>query len=93
MEKYYWSTIDRDVKAYIKSCDACQWREKLQINEPLHPIKVGQPFSQIGIDVVGPLNETKKENWFIITVTDYLMKWPKARVVQYAKKEDIALFL
>jgi transposase InsO family protein len=93
LERYYWPTIDKDVRAYISSCDACQRRGKPQVNEPLHPIKVGQPFSRIGIDVVGPLNETKRGNRYIITATDYLTKWPEARAVQHAKKEDIALFL
>src|SRR6266487_5825213 len=93
LERYYWPTIDKDVRAYISSCDACQRREKPQVHEPLHSIKVGQPFSRIGIDVIGPLNETKRGNRYIITVTDYLTKWPEARAVQYAKKENIALFL
>ena len=93
LERYYWPTIDRDVRAYINSCDDCQRRGKPQINEPLHPIKVGQPFSRIGIDVVGPLNETKRGNKYIITATDYLTKWPEARAVQHAQKEDIALFV
>jgi len=93
LERYYWPTIDKDVRKYIGSCDACQRRGKPQVNEPLHPIKVGQPFSRIGIDVVGPLNETKRGNKYIITATDYLTKWPEARAVKHAKKEDIALFL
>jgi hypothetical protein len=28
--------------------------------EPLHPIKVGQPFDRVGMDLVGPLPLTKK---------------------------------
>ena len=93
LERYYWPTIDKDVRSYISLCDNCQRRGKPQINEPLHPIKVGQPFSRIGIDVVGPLNETRRGNKYIITATDYLTKWPEARAVQHAQKEDIALFV
>src|SRR6185369_9848063 len=93
LERYYWHTIDKDVRKYIGSCDAFQRRGKPQVNEPLHPIKVGQPFSRIGIDVVGSLNETKRGNKYIITATDYLTKWPEARAVQHAQKEDIALFV
>ena len=42
---------------------------------------------------MGPLNETKRGNKYIITATDYLTKWPEARAVKHAKKKDIALFL
>ena len=93
LERYYWPTIGKDVKAYIQKCDACQRRGAPKVNEPLHPIKVGQLFSRIGIDVVGPLNETTQGNKYIITATDYLTKWPEVRAVKQAKKEDIALFL
>jgi Integrase zinc binding domain/Integrase core domain len=93
LERYYWPTIREDVKNYIRSCDACQRRGKPQTKEPLHPIQVGQPFSRVGIDVVGPLNETKNGNKYIITATDYLTKWVEARAVRNAKKEDIAQFL
>lgn len=93
LERYYWPTIGRDVRRYIETCDACQRRGKPQVNEPLYPVQVGKPFSRVGIDVIGPLNETKKGNRYIITATDYLTKWPEARAVQHAKKEDIAQFL
>src|SRR5579883_1396784 len=93
LERYYWPTVGEDVKNYIRKCDACQRRGKPQVNEPLHPIQVGQPFSRVGIDVVGPLNETKNGNKYIITATDYLTKWVEVRAVRNAKKEDIAQFL
>ena len=92
LERYYWPTIDKDVRAYISSCDACQRRGKPQVNEPLHPIKVGQPFSRIGIDVVGLLNETKKGNRYIITATNYLMKWQNQEQYNMLEKKILPFF-
>jgi Integrase zinc binding domain len=65
-DRYYWPQMFEDIKAYTASCDACQRRGKAKQNEPLHPIPVGEPFYQIGIDYVGPLNPTKDGNQYII---------------------------
>ena len=53
--RYYWPQMYENIREYVRSCDACQRRGKPKRNEPLHPIPVGEPFHQIGIDIVGPL--------------------------------------
>jgi hypothetical protein len=46
---------------------------------PLQPIIVEQPFSQWGLDVVGPINpKSSKGHMYILTATDYFTKWPEA---------------
>ena len=45
----------------MQTCDECQRRERNQMNEPLHLIKVGQPFDRLGMDLVGPLPVTARE--------------------------------
>ena len=32
----------------------------------------------MGIDLIGPLPETKKGNKYIVTLLDYFSKWPEA---------------
>ena len=59
----------------------------------LHPIKIGQPFDWIGIDLVGPLPETKQDNKYIIVATEYLTKWPEAKAIPSKYAEIIALFI
>ena len=44
----------------------------------LHPIPVTKVCHRVGIDLVGPLPETKRGNKYIITLTDYFSKWPEA---------------
>ena len=93
LECYYWPTISKDVRNYIQTYDTCQRRGKPYLNELLNPIRVGQPFLKVGIDIVGPLNETKGGNKYIVTATDYLTKWPEAKAIPNAKKEEVAKFL
>ena len=59
----------------------------------MKPIPVEAPFHRIGIDYVGPLPETTKENKFIIVATDYLTKWPEAKAVPAANAQEAANFI
>ena len=65
----------------IQSCDACQRNNhKLQkTSESLHPIPIkAQVWSQLGMDLIGPLRETSGGFKYIITVIDYYSKWAEA---------------
>ena len=72
--QYYLSQMFETVKLYTKTCDQCQRRGRYRIAGPLHPIPVGEPFSKIGIDIVGPLPRTIRGNRYIVVTTDYLTK-------------------
>jgi hypothetical protein len=54
---FYWPSIFRDSYATIRRCLSCQqFSGKMKkVAMPLQPIVVEQPFSQWGLDVVGPL--------------------------------------
>ena len=53
--QYYWPQMFENIREYVQTCDSCQRREKYKRKEFLHPILVGEPFHQLGIDYVGPL--------------------------------------
>ena len=90
--RYYWPQMFEDVRQYVKTCDECQRRGKNKRTEPLHPIKVGQPFDRIGMDIVGPLPKTKNGNSYIVVATEYLTKWPEARAIPDAKASSVVSF-
>jgi hypothetical protein len=90
--RYYWPQMFIDVRNYVKSCDECQKRGKNKRTEPLHPIKIGQPFDRVGMDIVGPLPKTKKGNTYIVVATDYLTKWPEARAIPDQKASTVSAF-
>ena len=73
-ERYYWKGMYEDTKEYVKFCDNCQRRGQKGEKSYLNPIEVEEPFERIGIDFVGPLEKTKRENRYILVTTDYLTK-------------------
>src|SRR5437588_7318569 len=64
-ERYYWKGMYNDTKEYVKYCDKCQRRGQKGGKSYLN---VGEPFVRIGIDFVGPLERTRKENKYILVV-------------------------
>jgi hypothetical protein len=90
---YYWPQMYEEIKRYIQACDSCQRRGRRRNKESLQPIPVGDPFYQIGIDIVGPLPKTKRENKYIVVATDYLTKWPEAKAIPEATALQVANFI
>ena len=41
---------------------------------------------QVGIDLIGPLPETKRGNRYVVTLVDYFSKWPEAEPLQDKKQ-------
>src|SRR4051794_35761375 len=91
--QYYWPQYYENIKKYVESCDACQWRGRLKKNNILYPIPVHSPFYQIGIDFIRPLPRTQREKKYIIVAMDYLIKWPEARAVSKATAKATINFL
>jgi hypothetical protein len=83
----------KDIEIYVKSCDNCQRRGKPVEKNELHPIKVREPFYQIGIDFVGPLPVTELGNKYIIVAIDYFTKWVEAKAVKVDNAEEVAIFI
>ncbi|KAL5483845.1 hypothetical protein EMCRGX_G020261 [Ephydatia muelleri] len=57
-QTYWWKGLNRDLDQYCKRCDVCQWvNAKVEGKKAeLHPIPVpSKVWSQIGIDLIGPL--------------------------------------
>ena len=59
----------------------------------LHPIPVTKVWHRVGIDLVGPLPETRRDNKYIITLSDYFSKWPEAAPLQSKEATGVASFL
>ena len=92
-ERYYWKGMLKDIETYIKSCDQCQRRGKPIGKHELNPIETKEPFYQIGIDLVGPLPQTQKENKYIAVAIDYFTKWPEAKAIPNATAKEVSKFI
>ena len=91
--RYFWLNMRQHIKEYISACNTCQKNVGQKQKLPLHPIKVGQPFDRVGIDLVGPLPETRMGNKYIVVATEYLTKWPEAKAIPSKHAEIIMPFI
>ena len=48
---------------------------------------------QIGIDIIGPLPETKSGKKYIVTLIDYFSKWPEAEALTNNNADSVARFI
>ncbi len=92
-ERYYWLKMYEDIRGYVQTCDACQWRGNPKANNILHLIKPKAPFQRIGIDIVRLLTITKKENRYIVTAMDYFTKWLIAKAIKEATAKTVSKFI
>lgn len=83
---YYWPSIFRDARDYVRRCDSCQQMgQPGKADEmPLQPQIVIEPFEKWAIDFVGPFNPPSHQKAYILVCTDYVTKWVEARAVTRA---------
>ncbi|XP_063600361.1 uncharacterized protein LOC134776542 [Penaeus indicus] len=79
---FFWPGVTVAVTRYCRSCDVCQRTvdkgkvSKVRLGDmPL----IGEPFSRMAVDLVGPL-EPRSSNGsrYILTAVDYAMRYPEA---------------
>ena len=59
----------------------------------MHLIEPKASFQRIGIDIVGLLTITKKENRYIVIAMDYFTKWSIAKAIKEATAKTISKFI
>jgi hypothetical protein len=76
-EKFYWTNMYQDTKSWLSSCKKCAMKKDPSParahQQPINEAK--QPFEMMGVDILGPLTETKSGNKYILVFTDYLSRW------------------
>src|ERR1700732_323082 len=78
-----------------QKCKACQKHQNF-IHSPaenLHSMFSTWPFSQWGIDIIGPLPKAPGRIHFLLVATDYFTKWIEAVPLVYTTANDIRKFL
>ena len=73
---YYWPIVQKDTKAYVKTCDKSQRFSNIirQPTEELTPMTTPWPFSQWGLDIIGPFPMTVRQLKFLVVGIDYFTK-------------------
>ena len=75
-QNYYWPSINKSVKEYVRACDACQ-RNKPSRKAPRPPVifPITERFQQVHVDIVGPLHTSSKGNSYLFTMIDRYTRW------------------
>ena len=81
MKNFFWPSIKSDVTKFCRTCDLCQIVGKPNMKvpkAPLYPIpSVSEPFSQVVIDIVGPLPRTRSGFEYLLTIMDRTTRFPE----------------
>jgi len=92
LQRFYWPTIFRDVAKFCRSCEPCQLavgRKPARAPLILLPV-ITQPFSQVAMDIVGPLPLTRRGKRYVLVVCDYATRYPEAVALRSIDAETIA---
>ena len=92
---YFWPTMQKDVMDFVKRCDRCQRYGNVQRvpREKMTTISSPWPFSQWGIDIVGPLPQGKRQMRFLLVAIDYFTKWVEAKAVATITEAKVQNFV
>ncbi|MCO5569243.1 hypothetical protein L7F22_022954 [Adiantum nelumboides] len=73
---FVWLSLHRDVQHWCKACKACQQAGDRKLSYgPRFPIFAYGPFEKWGIDAIGPLPRTSTGKQYILTATDYMIRF------------------
>ncbi len=91
-QRFHWVNLRNDTLLYIQQCKVCQESKSPSktAKAPLINMKSGYPLERVGIDIVGPLPKTQRENSYIIVGVDYFTKFPFAFPLQNTVAETVA---
>lgn len=92
---YYWPTLQKDAYDIVRACDKCQRFVNVQMRprETMTPISSPYPFTQWGIDIMGPFPLGKKQLRFLIDTIDYFTKWIEAKLVTTITEAKVTSFV
>nr|KYP70058.1 Gypsy retrotransposon integrase-like protein 1 [Cajanus cajan] len=91
---YYWPTLKSDCQNYIQKCKECQQfgNAHRQPPEALHHMMSAWPFSQWGMDILGPFPPAKGQLKFLLVAIDYFTKWIEACPLAKITTENVRKF-
>uniref|UniRef100_A0A8C1R0T5 Gypsy retrotransposon integrase-like protein 1 n=1 Tax=Cyprinus carpio TaxID=7962 RepID=A0A8C1R0T5_CYPCA len=88
-QSYYWLGIMEDIKQWVRCMDS--HNDTIKTVAPvMHPIKVTEPWTIIGMDLMGPFPVTPQGNSYVLTMTDLFTKWVIAEPLKNKTAPEVA---
>ena len=80
LRNFFWKGLNVDVKDYCCSCAECQkGSRRRMMRAPLQPLPtIQEPFKRVAVDIVGPLQRTKRGYKYVLTLMDFCTRYPEA---------------
>ena len=92
-DRFFWKHIERTVRKYVSNCTSCQ-RWKADVGLPkgnLQSIEYpSEPFSLVGIDILGSLSVTSRRKKYIIVLIDFCTRYIEAESLAHIRSDAIA---
>ena len=91
-QRFWWPNQRRDIVNFCRSCKDCgELKDPRQrLRAPLQNISAGFPNECLGIDLIGPLPTTPRENRYILVMVDYFTKWCEAAPLKRTDAHTVA---
>jgi hypothetical protein len=91
-KKYWWESLNKDVREYINACEACAKRKTgNRIVAPLgDSLEANEFLDVVSLDVVGPLPVTENGNKYLLTFVDHFTRFCEAIPIPTQETEVIA---
>ena len=79
-QHFYWPGLGKDVQKLCQRCPDCQkGNRRRPTRAPLIPLPVMErPWQRVAIDIVGPLDRSRRGNNYLLTVIDFATRYPEA---------------
>ena len=87
--------MQKEALEYVKKCDQCQ-RFAPNTHQPggfLNPLSSLWPFTQWGLDIVGPFPKAVGSKKYLLVGADYFTKWVKVEPLANIRDVDAKKFL
>ena len=88
---YWWPNMQKEALEYVKKCDQCQ-RFAPNIHQPgriLNPLANPWPFTQWGLDIIGPFPKATGNKRYLLVGTDYFTKWVETKPLVNIRDMDV----
>ncbi|UYV84472.1 hypothetical protein LAZ67_X002313 [Cordylochernes scorpioides] len=95
-ESYWWPGMDKDVEDFVTNCWVCKNHDQRlkSIRVPITPVESpANPWTKLGLDIVGPFIDIEIGFRFAITLIDYTSKWPEVFCTNKTTSKVIINFL